>query len=195
MSYDNRFKSFQARNYVGHVLLLIMHACLHVNAARHPTVSLAGSLTGLQVMHFLPDWWSFSFLSLAPRKPLWTVSRSVSLCLCGCFPCTACRPLYVCTCLSASFPERTHSPSRPCQAVSGCTQFTAGGYSCHLLSEHLSSHLPSSPVLSFLSLTHLHFSCNTGELCHLIQHPVIHPGAALYSKSGSEGELLSHSWQ
>lgn len=148
MSYDNRFKSFQARNYVGHVLPLIIHARLHVNAAQHPTVSLAGSLTGLQVMRFLPDCWSFSFLSRAPWEPLWTVSRSDSLCLCGCFPCTACLPLYVCMCLSASFPERTHSPSRPCQAVSGCTQFTAGGYSCHLLSEHLSSPLPSPLLLT-----------------------------------------------
>lgn len=38
-----------------------------------------------------------------------------------------------CACLPASFAE-THFPSRPCQAVSGCTQLTAGGSCYHLLS-------------------------------------------------------------
>lgn len=42
-------------------------------------------------------------------------------------------PLNACVCLSDLFPEKTYFPSRPCQAVSGRTQFTAGGNYCHLL--------------------------------------------------------------
>lgn len=64
---------------------------------------------------------------------LFILSMYVCVFLCTAVPLCICVCAHARLCLSGSFPEKTHFPSRSCQAVSGCTQFTAGGYRCHLL--------------------------------------------------------------